>query len=169
MTLKTPILDSLLCSKGPSKGLIIIFDMHNTGVKHLMRTKVETLRLFFRYLQDALPARLEAMHIINCTSFIDMVMAMIKPFMKSDVISRVILFPFPQDNQLNLENFQMHLHQGTNYENFHKNFVPRSCLPADLGGELKPVEKLHQKHCQEFARLRNFFNEEEKEAKLLNK
>jgi CRAL/TRIO domain len=88
-TLKTPILDSLLCVRGPSKGLIIVFDMQNTGIKHLLRTKVETLRMFFRYLQDALPAKLEAMHIINCASFIDMVMTMIKPFMKSDILSRV--------------------------------------------------------------------------------
>jgi hypothetical protein len=89
MSLKTSISDSLLCSRGPSKGLIIIFDMHNTGIKHLMRTKVETLRVFFRYLQEALPAKLEAMHIINCVSFFDMVMAMIKPFMKSEIISKV--------------------------------------------------------------------------------
>jgi hypothetical protein len=80
---------SLKTSRGPSKGLIIIFDMHNTGIKHLMRTKVETLRVFFRYLQEALPAKLEAMHIINCVSFFDMVMAMIKPFMKSEIISKV--------------------------------------------------------------------------------
>jgi hypothetical protein len=61
----------------------------------------------------------------------------------------------------------MHLHHGSNYENFHKNFVPRSCLPAELGGDLKSVDVLHQKHCQEFARLQKYFNEDEKEARLL--
>ena len=65
-----------------------------------------------------------------------------------------------------LEPFQIHLHHGSDFKNFH-NFIPRSSLPSDFGGELKSIEKLHQKHCQEFSRLRKFFIEEEKEARLL--
>lgn len=60
----------------------------------------------------------------------------------------------------------MHLHRGTNYETFHKDFVPRSCLPSDLGGDLPTAEKMHEEHIKEFARLRNYFIEDEKEAKL---
>jgi hypothetical protein len=84
-----PFLDSLLYTRGPSNGLIIVFDMKNVGVRHLLRTNIETLKTFFRYLQDALPAKLEAMHIINCVSFFDMVLALIKPFMKSEIIQKV--------------------------------------------------------------------------------
>lgn len=84
-----PILDSLLYSRGPSNGLIIVFDMQNVGMRHLLRTNVEALKAFFRYLQDALPAKLEAMHVVNCVSFFDMVLALIKPFMKSEIIQKV--------------------------------------------------------------------------------
>lgn len=64
--------------------------MQNVGMRHLLRTNVDSLRTFFRYLQDALPAKLEAMHIINCVSFFDMVLALIKPFMKSEIIQKVL-------------------------------------------------------------------------------
>jgi CRAL/TRIO domain len=84
-----PISDSLLYTRGPSNGLIIIFDMRNVGMRHLLRPSIETLKTFFRYLQEALPAKLEAMHIVNCVSFFDMVLSMIKPFMKSEIIRKV--------------------------------------------------------------------------------
>lgn len=161
------ILDSLLYSRGPSNGLIIVFDMQNVGMRHLLRTNIDSLRTFFRYLQDALPAKLEAMHIVNCVSFFDMVMALIKPFMKSEIIQKVceisIRFAFGDKLQLL---FQMHLHHGSNYEAFHKECVPASCLPSDCGGLLKTASELHNEHSREFSRLRNYFIAEEKEAKM---
>lgn len=60
----------------------------------------------------------------------------------------------------------MHLHHGKNYEAFHRDFVPRSCLPSDFGGELKTAEEMHKDHNKEFTRLRNFFIADEKEAKI---
>lgn len=82
-------LDLLLCKEGPSSGLIIMFDMKNVGYRHLLQTSVGTLRAFFHYLQNALPARLEAIHVLNCTKLFDLVLVMIKPFLKSDIIQRV--------------------------------------------------------------------------------
>lgn len=63
--------------------------MRNVGMRHLLRPKIESLKTFFRYLQEALPARLEAMHVVNCVSFFDMVLALVKPFMKSEIIQKV--------------------------------------------------------------------------------
>ncbi|CRL02024.1 CLUMA_CG015172, isoform A [Clunio marinus] len=134
-------IDSLLCTRGPSKGLIIVFDMRNVGLRHLLRPSIESLRMYFRFLQEALPAKLEAMHVVNCVSFFDMVLALIKPCMKSEIIRKI------------------HLHHGTDFTNFHQNFVAKSCLPSDLGGDLESVEELHQQHVLEFERLRNYFIE----------
>jgi hypothetical protein len=63
--------------------------------------------------------------------------------------------------------FQMHLHRGSDYRKFHKDFVPRCCLPSDFDGDLKSSVELHEQHIREFERLRNYFVDEEKEAKLL--
>lgn len=100
------ILDSLLYSRGPSNGLIIIFDMRNIGMRHLLRPRLETLKMFFHYLQDALPAKLEAMHVINCVSFFDMVLTLVKPFMKSEIIQKVRKHFFNVANVANSEHFR---------------------------------------------------------------
>lgn len=63
--------------------------MQNVGMRHLLRPKIEPLKYFFRYLQEALPAKLEAIHVINCVSFFDMFLALVKPFMKSEIIQKV--------------------------------------------------------------------------------
>lgn len=59
----------------------------------------------------------------------------------------------------------MHLHHGSSYDAFHKDFIPASCLPSDFGGDLKSTKELHNKHIEEFSRLRKYFIEDEKEAK----
>lgn len=65
--------------------------------------------------------------------------------------------------------FQMHLHHGSNYEAFHKDFVPTSSLPSDLGGDLSSAEEMHKQHNQEFARMRNYFLADEKETRIIKK
>lgn len=41
------------------------------------------------YLQEAHPVRLKAIHVINCTTFLDRVMYLVKPFMKKQVANMV--------------------------------------------------------------------------------
>lgn len=62
----------------------------------------------------------------------------------------------------------MHLHHGRDYDVLHQNFIPKSCLPSDFGGELQSAEELHKQHSKEFVKLRNYFVQDEKEAKLVN-
>lgn len=52
------------------------------------------------------------------------------------------------------------------YENFYKDHIPKSSLPSDFGGDLDTIEKLHEKHNQEFLRLRSYFIAEEQQAAL---
>ena len=82
-------LDSCIYTQGPRSGLIILFDMKNIGLSHMTRPKLQHLKIFFKYLQDALPAKLKAIHILNAVSFFDMLLAMVKPFMKADIINKV--------------------------------------------------------------------------------
>jgi hypothetical protein len=53
------------------------------------------------------------------------------------------------------------------YEQFYKDYVPKSCLPSDLGGDLESVAVLQQKNCDELKRLEDFFATEEDQANLL--
>ncbi|CAO1407095.1 unnamed protein product [Diamesa tonsa] len=133
-------LDSCIYAQGPRSGLIILFDMKNIGLSHITRPKIQYWKIFFRYLQDALPAKLKEIHILNAVSFFDVLLAMVKPFMKADIFNK------------------LHLHHSSmDYEKFHNEVLPKSCLPSDYGGDLESVEKLHENHCKEFLTLREFF------------
>lgn len=86
----SPLLSDVMLNKnGPSKGLIIIFDQQHMGMRHLMRPTVDGLRAYFRFLQEALPIKLERMFIMNAVSYFDMVLSVIKPFMKSEILNKV--------------------------------------------------------------------------------
>lgn len=50
------------------------------------------------------------------------------------------------------------------YEKFYQDHIPKSCLPSDFGGDLESVGELHEKHCKEFTRLRNYFVLEEQQV-----
>lgn len=61
----------------------------------------------------------------------------------------------------------MHLHSSNmDYEKFYNDHIPKTCLPSDFGGSLESVADLHEKHCKEFMRLRNYFIVEEQQAAL---
>lgn len=79
----------MLNKRGPSNGLIIVFDLQYMGMRHLMRPSIEGLRAYFRFLQEALPIRLERMVMMNAASYFDMVLTLIKPFMKSEILNKV--------------------------------------------------------------------------------
>lgn len=52
------------------------------------------------------------------------------------------------------------------YEKFYQEHIPKSCLPSDFGGDLESVAELHEQHCKEFMRLRNYFVAEEQQVAL---
>jgi len=53
-----------------------------------------------------------------------------------------------------------------NYDEFHRDHIPKSCLPSDYGGDLPSVESLHEAHCIELNKLKYFFAKEEQQAAL---
>lgn len=52
------------------------------------------------------------------------------------------------------------------YEQFYQDCIPKSSLPSDFGGDLESVAQLHEKHCSELMRLRNYFVAEEQQVAL---
>lgn len=58
---------------------------------HLTRLRLGPLKFFFQLLQEALPCRIKAIHILNTVYFVDKLVAMLKPFMKQELYDKVIL------------------------------------------------------------------------------
>lgn len=86
------LLETCLYHQGPRPGLVCLFDMENVGLSHLLRVKIGTIRKFFHYLQEGLPAKLKAIHVLNAVSFFDKVLYLIKPFMRAEILNMVSIY-----------------------------------------------------------------------------
>uniref|UniRef100_A0A182UD92 CRAL-TRIO domain-containing protein n=1 Tax=Anopheles melas TaxID=34690 RepID=A0A182UD92_9DIPT len=139
-------IDSCLYTQGPRPGIIFLFDMKNVGLMHLTRINMSSVRKFFHYLQDGLPAKLKAIHVMNVVSFFDKILYIIKPFIHAEILN------------------VLYLHTSSaNLDSFYEEWIPKSGLPSDLGGDMKSIDELHQDHLKEFERLRPYFLAEERQ------
>lgn len=61
----------------------------------------------------------------------------------------------------------MHLHSSSlDYEKFHAEHLPRSCLPAEFGGVCDSIEVLREEFAKEMLEEREFYSVEERQANL---
>ncbi|XP_073975248.1 alpha-tocopherol transfer protein-like isoform X2 [Rhodnius prolixus] len=135
-------IDACLHSEGTVPGYVFLFNMKGVKLTHLTRLSIGYLRKFFEYIQEGLPVRLKAIHVVNTLPIIDKIMFMIKPFMKKEL--------------LNL----LHFHYG-GYEEVQK-FLPKYCLPKDFEGELPSCADLQDKYVEWMTKLTPYFLEAEK-------
>lgn len=108
MTLVTPERDSV------ADGEIAIFDLKGLTIKHLMKLGFSTLRCYFKYMLEAHPMRVHAVHVLNCSSVMDKLMMILRPFLSAKTM-KAIHFHAPNSTSL--------------YD-----FIPRDLLPVELGG-----------------------------------
>lgn len=83
------VIDSALQKHGPRNGAIIIFDMKGSGLFHLAKTSLRSIKRYCSYLQEGVPMKLRAIHVFNTVYFIDKILYMVKPFLKSDLVKNV--------------------------------------------------------------------------------
>lgn len=83
-------LDLWLHREGTTNGHIILFDMKNVVFGHAARLNPVGLKKYLIYLQEALPVRLKGFHFMNITSVMDVILNMMKPFMKKELLDMVI-------------------------------------------------------------------------------
>lgn len=99
-------IDASLYTDGCSTGYIFLFDMVGVRLGHLIRPSINNIRKFFEYLQEGMPVRLKAIHILNAVWFMDKVLALIRPFMKRELYEMVNWLPIPDryecDQELSL-------------------------------------------------------------------
>ena len=80
-----------LYQKGTSKGHLIVFDMKGISFPHLAKLGPITMKKLLFYLQDALPVRLKGLHFVNIVPFMDKILALMRPFMKKELMDVVIM------------------------------------------------------------------------------
>ncbi|KAK7794934.1 hypothetical protein R5R35_005904 [Gryllus longicercus] len=114
--------DAVLSDDGLAPGYVVVFDMAGVSWGHLARVSLPAIRKFMIYIQDCHPARLKGVHVINTVAFIDRILGLIKPLIKSDLLAMV------------------HFHGPV--ESLDR-FLPLRLLPEDYGGEAESAQTLH--------------------------
>ncbi|KAL6428452.1 hypothetical protein ACFW04_008608 [Cataglyphis niger] len=118
MKLLNMVIDLWLYTQGTCNGHVILFDMKNVSFGHVGRLSPMGLKKFLYYLQDGLPVRLKGFHFMNASPVIDVILNMMRPFMKKQL----------------MDMFHMH----TTNDTLEK-FVPLEVLPNEAG-EIKKLE-----------------------------
>lgn len=105
-------------------GEILIYDLNGLSTKHLTKLGFSAMRCFFRYMMEAHPMRVRQIHLINCSSLLDKIVMLIRPFIGSNAM-KVMHFHAPDSTTL--------------YD-----FLPREILPVEIGGTDETLESVKQ-------------------------
>lgn len=133
-------------NNGPRSGTIFIDDLEGARIGHLFRPGLNSIRKSIRFLQEGSPLNVKAIHVMNTVPWLHMIIALIKPFMWSEMMNKIHFHPSNMD-----------------YKKFHEEFIPKSHLPSDYGGDLESIEQLHEQQRKTFMEMRDYFTMEERQ------
>ncbi|KYQ49138.1 Alpha-tocopherol transfer protein-like protein [Trachymyrmex zeteki] len=134
------VLDLWLYTGGTCDGHILLIDMKNISFGHVGRLSPMGLKKFLYYLQEGLPVRLKGMHFMNTSPVVDVILNMMRPFMKKQL----------------MDMFHMHTTSDTLTK-----FVPLEVLPNEAGGQAGPIQELHNKQVKKLEDYIAWFQEDE--------
>lgn len=101
-------------------GVSILCDSAGFTLEKLFSCHFGLIRRFLEYLQDCMPMRLKAVHIIRESKAMDLLFVLIRPFIKRKLAQRI------------------HFH-GRSYEKLYED-LPPSMLPEEYGGKAEPFD-----------------------------
>ncbi|XP_041971681.1 alpha-tocopherol transfer protein-like [Aricia agestis] len=134
------VMDLVQYEEGTWPGFQIIVDFEGLGLGHITKVDVTNMRSVLYYLQEALFAKLSGLHYINAPSCIDVLLAMIRPFMKKELMK---IF---------------HVHTAPVSEL--GSFFPVEALPKEAGGKYKTFEECKQDITAKIKNSNAFFEQE---------
>ncbi|XP_044254677.1 inter-alpha-trypsin inhibitor heavy chain H4-like [Tribolium madens] len=121
---------------------LVILDLDGLTKNHLNKFETSVLKKFLCYVQQAIPLKVKGIYCLNNKSFCDDIMALIKPFIRTEIVSKVYFHNDINDLLIN---------------------VPMKCLPEEYGGSVK-CKLLHEKNKKQLYENILFFKEEEKQV-----
>ncbi|KAB0791366.1 hypothetical protein PPYR_03166 [Photinus pyralis] len=75
--------------KGPYGGLIMVSDLTDYDAAHILKVRVAESRRCLKYLQDAVPLRLKALHCVVSGKVLEILIPLIKPFLNRTLLGKV--------------------------------------------------------------------------------
>ncbi|KAI8121596.1 hypothetical protein FF38_04063 [Lucilia cuprina] len=98
-------------------GVVVIFDMDGLSLQQTWQFTPAFAKRIVDWLQDAVPLRIKAIHIVNQPKIFNVVFSLFKPFLREKLRNRIIF-------------------HGTDRDSLYKYMSPE-CLPACYGGTRK--------------------------------
>lgn len=83
--------DEFIWTHGSTPGIIGVMDGSNMTFGHMGRINIATMKKMTCYVQDALPIRLKALHVINMSPIVQKCFDMIKPCIQEKMMNMVRL------------------------------------------------------------------------------
>nr|XP_016938851.1 alpha-tocopherol transfer protein-like [Drosophila suzukii] len=120
--------DYVLDEADIAQGDVQIVDIEGYTIRHLAYVSIFVLRIYMKFLQEAYPSRLQAMHVINCPSYLDRLISMMSPFLREEVRNMI-------------------KYHTEGLESLYKE-VPRDMLPEEYGGKAGSIAELKARGVQ---------------------
>lgn len=114
-------------------GEVSIIDVTNFTFGHFRKilTNISTMKAYLAYAQEAAPIKITQSHFINCSSILSKMMAILKPFMRTEV----------------WESMKFH----SSLESLQE-YIPKDILPVDYGGNGESLD-------ESFVRIKKMFED----------
>ncbi|XKL63845.1 hypothetical protein PGB90_006209 [Kerria lacca] len=109
------VMMTILLIKGTCSGYAFIFDIKGVVLSHFATVTISLVKKFLFFVQEAIPLKVKAVHIIHVNPLVDKIMMLTKPFLKKELYDMI------------------HIQSDMNH--FYKE-VGKECIPTDLGGTL---------------------------------
>ncbi|XP_012529320.1 alpha-tocopherol transfer protein-like [Monomorium pharaonis] len=132
----TMLMDTLFLTYGTNNGYVLIFDESKLSFGHVTRVNPLSAKKHLYYIQEAAPLRLKGIHLINSPPAMEMLMNIIKPFMKKELIDLI------------------HFH--SSFESISK-YIPVDALPNEVGGKGGCTQELAEIQVKRFKDYREWF------------
>ncbi|XP_050679409.1 alpha-tocopherol transfer protein-like isoform X1 [Leptidea sinapis] len=136
------IIDIWQHEEGTWPGLHLVIDFQGATLRHIAKFDLINIQRFLYFLQEAILLRLRGLHYINAPTFIDKLLAMVKPFMKKELLDMLGVYP-------------------TGSEDLPK-YIPLQALPKDFGGNYKSSQECLEDVLAMLRRNKRFIEEENK-------
>ncbi|XP_011313166.1 alpha-tocopherol transfer protein [Fopius arisanus] len=145
MKLWNMVTDLWIREKATMKGHLFVVDITGVTFGHAGRLSPLGFKKYLTFLQDALPVRLKGLHFIHSSPVMEVILAMMKPFMKKELLDI------------------LHIH--TNNDTVAK-FFPLDLLPNESGGKSGDVMTLHERNIKKLESNREWFLEDEQTMRV---
>jgi hypothetical protein len=121
-------------------GDVYILDASVATPTHFAKCTPSMIKKFLICVQEAYPAKLKQVHVINVSPFVDTIHGFVKPFLKEKIRERIF----------------MHSNLNTLFE-----YVPKEILPAEYGGSAGPTQAIHDKWIKKLEEYTPWFAQQE--------